>query len=63
MNKSQNDMNFHSGAAESPGQRAPPKATPGKKPGVTPGQKSQQLPALWPATPSYKPAQLKQPSS
>ena len=35
MNKSQNDMNFHSGAAESPGQRAPPKATPGKKPGAT----------------------------
>ena len=35
MNKCQNDMNFHSGAAESPGQRAPPKATPGKKSGVT----------------------------
>ena len=35
MNKSQNDMNFHSGAAESPGQRAPPKATPSKEPGVT----------------------------
>ena len=31
MNKSQNDMNFRSGAAESPGQRAPPKGTPGNK--------------------------------